>query len=44
MIDDKNMRQEKIDYLLSKFELENIKNKSKILSGGQKKLINRYHF
>ena len=40
VIDDKSMRQEKIDYLLSKFELENIKNiKAKFLSGGQKKKL-----
>ena len=40
VIDDKNLRQEKIDYLLSKFELENIKNiKAKFLSGGQKKKL-----
>ena len=38
VIEDKNMRQERIDYLLSKFELENVKNvKAKFLSGGQKK-------
>ena len=38
VIENKNLRQEKIDYLLSKFELENIKNiKAKFLSGGQKK-------
>ena len=38
VIDDKNLRQERIDYLLSKFELENIKNiKVKFLSGGQKR-------
>ena len=38
VIDDKNVRQERIDYLLSKFELENIKNvRAKFLSGGQKK-------
>ena len=37
VIDDKNLRQERINYLLSKFELENIKNiKAKFLSGGQK--------
>ena len=37
---DKNLRQEKINYLLSKFELENIKNiKAKFLSGGQKIII-----
>ncbi len=40
VIKDKNLRQEKIDYLLSKFELENIKNiKAKFLSGGQKKKL-----
>ena len=40
VIEDKNVRQERIDYLLSKFELENIKNvKAKFLSGGQKKLV-----
>ena len=40
VIDDKNLRQEKINYLLSKFELENIKNiKAKFLSGGQKKKL-----
>ena len=40
VIEDKNLRQEKIDYLLSKFELENIKNiKAKFLSGGQKKKL-----
>ena len=39
VIEDKNIRQERIDYLLSKFELENIKNvKAKFLSGGQKKI------
>ena len=38
VIEDKNLREEKINYLLSKFELENIKNiKAKFLSGGQKK-------
>ena len=38
VIEDKNLRGEKINYLLSKFELENIKNiKAKFLSGGQKK-------
>ena len=38
VIIDKNLRQERIDYLLSKFELENVKNvKAKFLSGGQKK-------
>ena len=40
VIDDINLRNEKINYLLSKFELENIKNiKAKFLSGGQKKKL-----
>ena len=40
VIENKNLRQERIDYLLSKFELENVKNiKSKFLSGGQKKKL-----
>ena len=40
VIKDKNVRQERIDYLLSKFELENVKNiKAKFLSGGQKKKL-----
>ena len=40
VIKDKSLRQERIDYLLSKFELENIKNiKAKFLSGGQKKKL-----
>ena len=40
VIKDKNKRQERIDYLLTKFELENIKNiKAKYLSGGQKKKL-----
>jgi len=40
VIDKKNLRQERIDYLLSKFELENVKNiKAKFLSGGQKKSL-----
>ena len=40
VIEDKNLRHEKINYLLSKFELENIKNvKAKFLSGGQKKKL-----
>ena len=43
VIDDKNVRQERIDYLLSKFELENIKNvKAKFLSGGTKKEISNF--
>ena len=40
VIENKNMRQEKIDFLLSRFELENVKNiKGKYLSGGQKKKL-----
>jgi lipopolysaccharide export system ATP-binding protein len=40
VIEDKNARQNKIDYLITKFELENIKDvKSKFLSGGQKKKL-----
>ena len=40
VIDNKDIRQEKINYLLSKFELENVKNiKAKFLSGGQKKKL-----
>ena len=38
IIDQKNLIQERINYLLSRFELENVKNiKAKFLSGGQKK-------
>ena len=40
VIDNKNLRPERVDYLLSKFELENVKNiKAKYLSGGQKKKL-----
>ena len=40
VIEDKNVRQNKIDYLITKFELENIKDvKAKFLSGGQKKKL-----
>ena len=40
VIDNKNLRLERINYLLSKFELENVKNiKAKYLSGGQKKKL-----
>lgn len=40
VIDNKNLRSEKINYLLSKFELENVKEiKAKFLSGGQKKKL-----
>jgi lipopolysaccharide export system ATP-binding protein len=39
-IDDKNLRYERINYLISKFELENLKDiKAKFLSGGQKKKL-----
>ena len=38
VIENKNLRQERIDYLLSKFELENVKNiKSKFLSVDKKR-------
>ena len=40
VIENKNLRLEKINYLLSKFELENVKDiKGKFLSGGQKKKL-----
>ena len=40
VIDDKNLIKDKINYLLNKFELENIKSiKAKFLSGGQKKKL-----
>ena len=40
VVENKNIRNERIDYLLSRFELENVKNiKAKFLSGGQKKKI-----
>ncbi len=40
VINNKNLRSEKINYLLSKFELENVKEiKAKFLSGGQKKKL-----
>ena len=40
VIEEKNARQNKIDYLITKFELENIKDvKAKFLSGGQKKKL-----
>ena len=40
VIENKNLRNERIDYLLSKFELENVKNiKAKFLSGEQKKKL-----
>ena len=38
VIDNKNFRTEKINYLITKFELDNLKDiKAKFLSGGQKK-------
>ena len=41
VIESKNSRNERINYLLSKFELENLKDiKAKFLSGGQKKISN----
>ena len=40
IIDNKNYRSERINYLISKFELDNIKDiKAKFLSGGQKKKL-----
>ena len=40
VIDEKNYRSERINYLISKFELDNLKDiKAKFLSGGQKKLV-----
>src|SRR6056300_283033 len=40
VIENKNSRQNKMDYLITKFELENIKEvKAKLLSGGQKKKL-----
>ena len=41
VIDNKSYRNEKINYLISKFELDNLKDiKAKFLSGGQKKISN----
>ena len=40
VVENKNLRLEKINYLLSKFELENVKDiKAKFLSGGQRKKL-----
>ncbi len=40
VIDNKNYRSERISYLISKFDLDNLKDiKAKFLSGGQKKKI-----
>ena len=45
VIDNKNFRNERINYLISKFELDNLKNiKAKFLSGGQKKKISYCSF
>ena len=39
-IENKNLRQEKIQYLISKFQLDNLKDiKAKFLSGGQKRKL-----
>ena len=40
VIDNKNLRKDKINYLINKFELDNLKDiKAKFLSGGQKKKL-----
>ncbi len=40
VIDNKNYRTERVNYLISRFELDNLKNiKAKFLSGGQKKKL-----
>ena len=40
VMDDKNLRNERVNYLISKFELDNLKDiKAKFLSGGQKKKL-----
>ena len=40
VIDEKNIREDKINLLLSRFEMDNVKNiKAKFLSGGQKKKL-----
>ncbi len=40
LLKDKNSRNDKINYLISKFELDNLKDiKAKFLSGGQKKKL-----
>jgi lipopolysaccharide export system ATP-binding protein len=45
VINDKNLIENKINYLISKFELENLRNvKAKFLSGGQKKKISYSSF
>ena len=43
IIENKNYRSERINYLISKFELDNLKDiKAKFLSGGQKNLLSHY--
>ena len=45
VIENKNAREEKVNYLISKFELDNLKDiKAKFLSGGQKKKISYWTF
>ena len=40
VINDKNLRSDRINYLVSRFELDNLKDiKAKFLSGGQKKKL-----
>ena len=40
VVNDKNLRTERVNYLISKFELDNLKDiKAKFLSGGQKKKL-----
>ena len=40
VLENKNQREERVNYLISKFELDNLKDiKAKFLSGGQKKKI-----
>ena len=40
VIDNKNLLMDKINYIVTKFELDNIKHiKAKFLSGGQKKKV-----
>jgi lipopolysaccharide export system ATP-binding protein len=41
VIENKNLRNDKINYLISKFELDNLKDiKAKFLSGGKKRIGN----
>ena len=40
VLENKNQREERVNYLISKFELDNLKDiRAKFLSGGQKKLV-----